>query len=288
MSDIPDFTFDLVSGPTMTFVSGSISASAYLTSNGRLGFGMDSAVPSVDYAELSKSTLHVDSKNIDIISSGSSNQDGTGAGGLLFSEHFLSNTVASINNFTVTNVNGAGSVCTLVTGSAGHPGVIQITAGTTTTGRASINTLVNCIRFGSGSYNTEADIFVPTLSTPTNRYTLYFGFADNVAAGDMINGAYFQYTNTASQYWQIKTANNSSRTTLDTSVVASIGWTKFRVEVRNDTSANFYINDILVGGIPLNIPSTVGREVGIIIKIEKATGATTSYVLVDYVKLAFN
>lgn len=283
---IPDFTFDLVSGPTMTFVSGSISASAYLTSTGRLGFGLDTSTPSVDFAVMSQTASHVDSHDVDVWSSESYSKVGTDVGGLLISDHFLCAVIGSLRNFA-TSVSGTGAVIGPGTGQVGHPGVLSFTTGTTLAARLSIFTYANSIVFGSGTYTSEACINIPTLSDATNRYVLYVGFGDSFgAAGDNADGAYFQYSDSGSVNWQIKTANDSVRTTVTTSTLVTTGWVRLKVQVVN-TSANFYINDNFVGTISTNVPSTTGRECGMYVKMEKTLGLTARTLLLDYFKLSY-
>lgn len=283
---IPDFTFDLVSGPTMTFVSGSISASAYLTSTGRLGFGLDTSTPSVDFAAMAQTASHIDSRNVDVWSSGSSNKDGTDVGGILISDHFLCAVIGSLRNFA-TSVSGTGAVLGPAAGQVGHPGILSFTTGTTVAARLSIFSYATSIVFGSGTYTTEACINIPTLSDATNRYVLYVGFGDTFGSvGDNADGAYFQYSDSGSLNWQIKTANAGVRTTVITSNVVSVGWVRLKVAVVN-TTANFYINDIFVGTISTNVPSATGRECGIYVKLEKTLGTTARTLLLDYFKLSY-
>jgi len=284
MSNIPDFTFDLVSGPTMTFVSGSISASAYLTSTGRFGFGIDKSTPSVDFSVNSVTSSYLPASGIDIFKT---SQDGTGAGGVIIVEHFLAPTTALINTFATT-VNGTGASVVIVPGLVGRPGIIQQSTGTTGSGRASTLSQATCILFGSGSYIYESEINLPILSTPSQRYTFYAGFGGISASGDMINGAYFQYTDASSNFWQIKTSTASVRTTTTTNSLVTAGtWYKLKIIVTDISTADFYINDIYVGSITTNMSSATGRETGIIVKIEKSNGSSPSTSLIDYIKVVY-
>lgn len=232
----------------------------------------------------SVSASYIPASGIDVFKS---TQDGTEAGGLLLAEHFLSPTTALINTFAST-VSGTGTAITIVTGSVGHPGVIQQSTGTTASGRASTVSQATCILFGSGTYTFEAMVKLPILGEASQRYTYYVGFGGTSTAGDMVNGVYFQYIDSASTFWQIKTSTNSVRTTntTTTTVVAST-WYKLKIVVTDATSASFYINDTLVGSISTNIPSAVTRETGIIVKIEKSNGTTASTSLIDYIKVAY-
>lgn len=235
-------------------------------------------------ASLANSASYVPASGIDVFKS---TQDGTGAGGLLLAEHFLAPTTALINTFAST-VSGTSAAITIVTGSLGHPGVIQQSTGTTGAGRTSTVSHAACILFGAGTYVFESEVRLPLLSSAAQRYTFYVGFGDVSAAGDMTNGAYFQYVDSASTFWQIKTASASTRTTTTTNVTVVAGtWYKLRIVVTDTAEADFYINDALVGTITTNIPAIVGRETGLIVKIEKSVGTTASTSLIDYIKLAY-
>ena len=256
-------------------VSGSISspAEAFLTASW------------ASHSIFAATASYVRGENVDIFST---SKTGTGAGGLLLSTHFLSATTALIRDFATT-VNGNGAAGSLVAGDIGYPGIVQLSTGTTATGRASLNTLINAIRFGNGTYTLETMMKLPTSSDPTNRYTLYIGFGDNTGAGDMVDGAYFQYNDSNGNNWQIKAASNSTRTTTTTSTgIVGNTWTKLKVVVADVQMAYFYVNDTLVGSINNNVPQGSGRETGIIFKIEKSAGTTARTVQIDYCKVTFS
>lgn len=284
----------LVGSLTASYISASVVSASSLYTN---IFSATVSTMSVDYlsvtqvingtASLAVNALtasYVPASNVDVYNT---SQDGTGVGGTLLVEHFLSATTALINTFATT-VNGTSAAINIVTGSVGHPGVIRLTSGITATGRASAVSATTCILFGSGTYIFEADVQCQTLSTSAQRFTLYFGFGGVSGAGDMTNGAYFQYTDAASTFWQLKTANNSTRTTVTTSVTVNAGrWYKLRLVVTNDTSVDYYIDNVYVGSITTNIPTVTGRETGVISKIEKSVGTTARTALVDYIKVAY-
>jgi len=223
--------------------------------------------------------------NVDIFQT---SKDGTSVGGLIVYEHFLAATTALINTFATT-VNGTNAAGSLISSDIGHPGIVQLTTGTTATGRAMLNAFASSIRFGSGTYTAEAMILLPTTSNATNRYTLYIGFGDNAVSGDMVDGAYFQYNDANSNNWQIKTSSNSVRTTTTTTVgIVGNTWTKLKVVVADVQLAYFYVNDVLVGSINNNVPQGSGRETGLIFKIEKSAGTTARTINIDYCKVTYN
>lgn len=169
-----------------------------------------------------------------------------------------------------------------------HPGICRLQTGTTTTGFAGI-TQGTTMNFGVGSYDLEMLIYIPTLSDGTETYSIVAGFGNAfTSASDFGNGAYFRYTHgTNSGEWEGKTADNNSRTTLDTATAAAAGaWTKLRITVNAAANlATFYINGTSVGTIATNIPTLTARSFGPHIQITKSAGSTNRLLYVDYVKL---
>lgn len=235
-------------------------------------------------ASFAATASYVKAKDVDIFQTAI---PGTSVGGLIIFEHFLSPTMSYIPNLNVV-INGANANGSLLAGDIGRPGIVQLTTGTSTTGRASFNTSAAAIRFGNGSYTFETSIMLPKNSDSGNRYTLYIGFGDTQAAGDMVDGAYFQYNDANSNNWQIKAASNSVRTTTTTSIgIVGNTWTTLKVVVQDVQMAYFYVNDVLAGSINNNVPQGSGHETGIIFKIEKSTGTTARTVQIDYCKVTF-
>lgn len=301
-SNLPEFIFDLVNGPILTLVSGSVSSSLYLSPNGHLGFGPGNSA-SVDSSDTASFSLtasylvgeascsaysdtasYVDSSDVDIFGVGKA---GTGVGGLIFNSHFLSATTALISDLATT-VSGTSAAGSLGVGEVSHPGIAVLATGTTATGRACLNSYTSCVLFGSGSYIFESMVRLPLTSSATNRYTASIGFGNNSGAGDMTNGAYFVYTDAASPYWIARTAGGSLRTSVVSTVpIVSGGWYKLRVVVRDVATASFYVNDSLIANISTNLPKTLSMETGIVHKVEKTLGTGSSIMHVDYTKVAY-
>lgn len=276
-------SYAYTSSVAMTAISASYALTASLANDAISA----SYALSASYATTSSFAItasYVRGADVDIFSV---SKDGTSVGGLLLDTHFLAATTALISELATT-ANGAAASGALIAGDIGHPGILQLTTGTTTTGRTALNSAANCIRFGSGTYTFETTIMLPTNSDAANRYTLYVGFGDATGAGDQVDGAYFQYTDASSNNWQIKTATNSVRTTTTTSVgVVGNTWTKLKVVVVDVGIAYFYINDTLAGSINNNVPQGDGRETGLIFKIEKSAGTTARRVSIDYCKVTY-
>lgn len=187
-------------------------------------------------------------------------------------------------------VSGTGTAANVnVAGEANHPGIDQIETGTTATGRAAIQTALNCVLLGGGAAVFEAVVRVPTLPDGTQSFAFRIGFGDSVSA-DFADGVYFELTQ-ADTEWQCKTANNSSRTTSDSGHTAQANtWTRLRIEINAAGSeAKFYIDGTLKQTLTTNIPTGAGRETGIVASIIKSAGTTERTAQIDcvYARIEF-
>lgn len=206
---------------------------------------------------------------------------------ITIAEHHLSSNPANattIKDFTgVTTV--AGSYATAA-GTAGHPGLWQLSTAAATNG--CVNYLMGGatptpILFGGGRMKLTMIVRVPTLSTSADTFAVWCGFGDRTASGDAAtDGAYFAYssaqifgiTNTAK--WVCRTSSNSNRTETDSGVTVVAG--TFHVLTIDVNAAGTSVDFTVDGGSPItitsNIPTGTGRETSIIYKIEKGAGAT--------------
>lgn len=172
-------------------------------------------------------------------------------------------------------------------------GTIQISTGTTATGRSGMSRGNTSVLFGYAYHMSEWRVWVPTLSTGTQTFAYFVGFDDNYnTTGDAANGAYFLYDTAgtfgaASVNWQICTANASTRTKTTTgTAVSATGFVKLGIQVNAaGTSVDFFINGTNVGTITTNIPT--GTAFGTGTKIIKSAGTTARTVIVDYFKYMY-
>jgi hypothetical protein len=186
--------------------------------------------------------------------------------------------------FTST-VSGTGAANTASTlGFSNAAGVIQLSTGTTTTGRANISD-TNVIRFGMGELNVKFRIQIPALSAAAQEFKLWIGFLNSVTNAETIDGAYFEYDRTVSNNWRVKTALNSTRTTVTTGTVVSASTTTFTtLEIKgnaNGTQVDFYIDNNLVGSSTTNIPTLSTDYFFIGASIIKTAGTTARTLLID-------
>lgn len=168
----------------------------------------------------------------------------------------------------------------------GHPGVLYLSTGTDSNGRAMLITLDDCIILGDGEYQIEWLIRIEDLATVSEDYTIRVGFGDTTGSGDWTYGVYFEYTRATSANWLIKTADNGTRTSTTTSTaVAEDAWLRLTITVNAAaTLCTYYVNGASVGTINTNIPDGgtgtdgIGPDIGII----KTAGNTNRNVYVDY------
>ncbi len=199
-------------------------------------------------------------------------------------DDFIASTTAGETNWNITSA-GAGAGVTQVATLFGRQGVNSLSTGTTNTGRTALNKGGNIILFDNGLTVLDMSVRFEDLSTATERYNFYAGYGDNVAAGDMLDGVYFEYAEGISgNFWRIKSSNNNTRTiTVTTSPILADTWYNLKIEIApSGTRADFFVNGVNIGNIISNIPIATGRTTGILFKTEKSVGATARLVYVDY------
>lgn len=164
------------------------------------------------------------------------------------------------------------------TATAGHPGVISMSPGTTATGYIEMYMNPQGIRAGAGEIDVTWIVQVPTLSNGTDTFTVLAGIGNTVTAGSQTQGIFFNYTHgTNSGKWLCNTIG----TTADSGVTVVAGtWYTLRI-LLDSTASNgyFFINGALVATITTNLPNgTFGPN----IYISKSLGTTARTFLVDY------
>ncbi|HKS16896.1 MAG TPA: hypothetical protein VJU16_06260, partial [Planctomycetota bacterium] len=196
-----------------------------------------------------------------------------------------------------TDVNGAGAAVNFQVERAGHFGVVELTTGTSGTGRACFygRTITSGLFGSDQTFEFSMYFRIPTLSTAGQEYELWIGFFDNVLGGDHVDAACVKYERLTSTNWLRQTSSNStltenaSGTTTGTAVAVATGWQAIIVR-GNSSQIDFYHKpqggaEVYLGSETTNIPSGAGRTFTFGIKIEKKVGTTPSTVDVDTVKL---
>lgn len=198
-------------------------------------------------------------------------------------DEFVASGVQGWLNWLQTN-SGSGAASTDGTSEAGHPGVLDMSTGTTTTGRAAIT---NPGAFGTGGWLLGAGMRmaltglqrVVELSDAVERYTVHFGLGGNFA-GDVFpnDGIFFVYDDATSANWLARTVSGSTPTTIDTGVPVSTDWQQLELAVDGTAEATFAIDGTDVATISTNIP-TAGLSYGW--RIFKSAGTTPRILVVD-------
>lgn len=184
------------------------------------------------------------------------------------------------------NAGGTGAAISDYGTVAGHPGVIQLSAGTTSTGRCAVSAapvaLGSCVvRFG-------AIVKLPTLSNGTVTYTARMGFGDGASGVDFVDALGFRYTDGVnSGKWEAVGLSNSVETAVDTGIVADTNWHLYELVVNAaGNSADFLIDHVFVANVAAHIPIAAARSTGavpaLIRKSVDATAATRVLLLDMY------
>ena len=178
---------------------------------------------------------------------------------------------------------GTGAALARLSGTVGSIAGWQCQNGTTTNGRAAFNSSLSLFRFSGGYSVLQMRVRVPVLSDATDTFTTTHGFGDTVVNGNQVDGFFAIYSSQADYYtnatkWSAMTANNSTYTEIPSSltVVANQWYMMTFVINAAGTSCDFYIDDALIGASTTNIPTTSGREFGIICKSERVVGTTNN------------
>ena len=202
-------------------------------------------------------------------------------------EDWITGSYLGTFNWTRT-VGGAGAAANMhptTANNLGRPGILELTSGTTATGRANMSLGANSMQFGSGAMELTASFFLPNLSDVSQTFLFRFGFGDQTTNADFVDGVYFEYNSSLSNNWLLKTASNSSRTAFDSQIAVNANtWVKLTLAVNDDaTTADFYINGSLVRSETANIPLGDTRRHGPTFVVAKTVGTTARRVLNDYV-----
>lgn len=195
---------------------------------------------------------------------------------------------AAIGNTNWLNRNtGTGAIAAAhTTVDSGHPGVLELNCGTTTTGSCLIETGQNNntnwpIILGGGAITVIWVLQLPTLSNGTDTYTIDFGLMNANNGQPIQNGVFFQYTDAGTNaHYFAGTAKASVQTTTDSGVIAlAATWTTFQININAaGTSATYFINGSSVATINTNMPTA---QIGPNAFILKSAGTTARTMQID-------
>ena len=180
----------------------------------------------------------------------------------------------------------------VVSGATGHPGIVQLSTGTTSAagaaGFGANDTGASFLLGGGDYYKHEALIRIPTLPTSGQNAVIRSGLYDGSSSGDGTDGCFFRYTNgTNSNRWQAICENNGTQSVCNsTSTPAANTWYRLTVEVDSTGSAaDFYVNGTNICTVNSQIPTSAGRNVSTNVTAIKSVGTGTAVTMdVDYVE----
>jgi hypothetical protein len=173
-------------------------------------------------------------------------------------------------------------------------GIVNVESGTTAaTTRHAFQLSGNVLNFPTdnkytntyyGSLYTASRLVLPSA---TNPFVFFSGFIDSIS-GTAADGVYFIHDHTISENFLCETRRlGGGFTYIDSGVSwTNLVWYDFKIVVQGASSANFYINDSLVGTITEEIPR--GSEAFFIAEGVRrtATGSTLSVgYYMDYIGL---
>lgn len=182
---------------------------------------------------------------------------------------------------------GTGNNITASSSTSGHPGINNLTTGTTSTGSAAMLTSPAAILLGGGLLSVEWCVRpVAATYNASNTATIRVGLLD-ATSGAGVDGLWFEWDPNAASSWSAVSSSNSSRTTNAAVSSAATGtWYRLRIDVNAAaSSAGYYVNGSSVSTITTNIPTGAGRETGVGCSITNTAGTTAHTIDVDY--LAF-
>jgi hypothetical protein len=187
---------------------------------------------------------------------------------------------------TGTGANSTTGATTLqdITGKA--LGVMQMTTGTTTTGRTTVSTSLATFVTGFATIDAQSRLWLPTTGTVPDNYEFSFGLIDNTGAagGGHTDGAYFRFVgNGVNVNWQTLTSAGGVSTTTNTSSPVLINNPQtFRIVINEAANlVQFYIDGVLVNSHVTNIPQA-GQFFGFGWKMGKTLGTTAALAFVDW------
>lgn len=228
---------------------------------------------------------------------------------------FSGMTLGSTYGFTAT---GTAQVTGAVTGVTGHPGILELTTGTTAVDVVEVATSPNAVNFGDGNWSIEGTVGYPILSSGAQEYGSIFGFFDN-ASLNQTDGCYIatDRANTATsgpnsgnaQAFECWCAQNNVRTaylinntgnsdesfplgigTVGTLAYPNTNFYRLGVYVTSSAGtpqrAEFKINGVKVCDINTNLPSGSTRLTGAGMMMIKSVGTTAAKMDIDQTLLA--
>jgi hypothetical protein len=199
-------------------------------------------------------------------------------------DEFLTGTVNLVWSLAASG--GSSSIIIPAAANSYRPGICSLNTGAAATNRSAIGGVSTTVLFESGAgitYTYETDIFIPVLSSSTQRFQVVAGFANNFtysAASATMAVTYTDNVNGGAFVCEVK---NPGSTAFNTAVtVAPNTWYRITIVSDNLGNANFYING--VSQTTIAAPQTNASIP--MVNIISSVGNTSKSVYIDYLSLA--
>lgn len=193
-------------------------------------------------------------------------------------------------NYTAAGTGSSATFGASPTGSKNWIGTMAFATGTTNSGSGTwimSNGGANSTTFldGTKRFNYGTKIRLPNLSDGTDTYLFWCGLGNNFPFSSSTASIYFRYTHADSSGQFIIGANSGgSRTEWASGVTVAVN-TDYELEWTlnpSDGNVYYYINDVFVGTVTSNIPTT-STSLFPIGQIVKSAGTTSRTLYVDWV-----
>lgn len=207
-------------------------------------------------------------------------------------EDFTGGGLANGAPYALSNSGSGSGYDGTIASESSHPGIAQLSTGTTTTGYAFMTTKsAAAVVFGADAWTLRLIFQLPDLSDGTDTYTFLAGFGDTPTAAAQTDGAFIRYTHgTNSGKFECVTKSNTTETATDSGVtVAADTWYRLDISVNAaGTSVAFAVKtgagaSATVATHTTNIPTTATRATGIVLGLIKSAGTTARTAWVDLV-----
>ena len=202
-------------------------------------------------------------------------------------ECFFRSATAAYNGGLFQQASGSGAATVKLNSIAGHPGLIQLSTGTTAAGRVALATDSGAgIVLGEGALSFGGVLKLNTLSDGTNTYTARVGFGDSVAGTSPNNGVMFRYTDAVNGgRWEAVcvAAGVETGSAVDTGITADLNYHTYEIVINaGATSVEFFIDGASVATVTANIPTAAATGVNPIpLALIKTAGLTARTAVLD-------
>lgn len=192
-------------------------------------------------------------------------------------DDFVGATTAGTAGWNTTTGGSGSSTSVTSTGTSNNrQGVVSLNV-SASAGRQAHTGNINALYIGTSDIYIATAVMVDALGVSEDDFGCRIGLMDNIGSiGDATNGIYFHYRGSLYPNWLCKTANNSSRTEVDTGIpVLANTWYLLEIRINGTTgTVTYFIDGNLIATINTNYP--VNQNVGYGYLAHKFSGNTTT------------